>query len=1314
MGASGILRPDEVIFYHPLDDFTEYTQDQIWNGCGEFVGGKIGSGCSHIVPNVFTWSLPVEVYDDVVYSDGGWGTSDIIALDETTVVCAYKPYGTFDVEAKVGIVSGTTVVFGSGFLKTGCGVQFSIAKLDATRFAIASRDASLTYAVGVVIGEVSGTNITWGTQAVAPLISGEQSVYGNDIKGVICPTPSSIVISRAAYGPVYWSAQVIAGEVDGTVVTLGSGTIARAKYGQACRTSLTAFDSSTVLLGVIDSYYSNYDLETYVCTISGTDITSYPDTGPSYDGGKFPSPHGLVSLSSTKVVAFTGPIIYASVGIRSDTDIAWGSRYSIDTSQPFQEGFGVSKLDSTHIIVSYRPYSSLRVEAKVITISGTNITVGAASICVDELRHSNQITSLSSTKVATINIPITHGICNTIIGEIPLKTEITSSVPSEYSSTSGTTRFVVAFWAINPTIDGTIIEIERGYEVILTSGTVSLGGTTAEWDVSLGLDDDDDHLIVLDFEHQSSTTWNLSASIDGAAFTDYGSQDVGSQIVVTEDTAPRFAISGTSEETQWIDELVVWAGDKNTFDQFTGQELINLYHLADTFGLSMNNYASLGQINVSGSLFISGHDLISVSGNLFMLGPQIVGSSGNVDLYIKNYISTQISGTLFINGLGSFITSLDQGPPRTYGWGYNAFGQCDPPFDINFTAIAAGGYFGLGVKLDGSIVGWGYNDCGQLNIPSPNSNFIKVAGGRSHSLGLKSDGTLVAWGRNSPYGQCNIPSPNANWSGIDGGFYHSLGLKTDGSIQAWGRNIEGQSNEPSPNTDFVDIAAGDYHNLGLKSDGSIVAWGSNSDGQTSVPSPNADFVDISAGVGHSIGLKSDGTIVAWGRNDKGQINVPTDISDFIAVVAGGHFGLGLRSNGLVVHWGDDTYNQDGMPVDNFVEMSAGFAHALGLAPDIMGKLFISGPLPMAASGNLFITSYNTIDASGNLFIAGPTLAAASGDLFICSVGINSDTIDLFIEHLEITTDICDLFIHGRETITNICSLSTFAPPPDIFNISNLYCHGHINFNDLSSLYTYGNEAATDVCALSVIGNDKDINSCAFFVHGHETTNNEYTLFIYGNESSNASSDIFINGCCKCSSSAPLFTFGPPPDIFNVRNLYVNGHIGFNTLGYLYISGHDAITASENLYIYGKNSYAISNDLFISAPGPVSGSNDLFVKGSISGIVGQPIDWLLQTHDYYPQIIGILQGAISATIQLWEITDGQNILVSVTSDNCYQIGNTGRWAWSTANLPIYTTRQRQYLYVMTADDSATFTGQFFLELPERAKWIHPNDCKDYLI
>jgi len=68
------------------------------------------------------------------------------------------------------------------------------------------------------------------------------------------------------------------------------------------------------------------------------------------------------------------------------------------------------------------------------------------------------------------------------------------------------------------------------------------------------------------------------------------------------------------------------------------------------------------------------------------------------------------------------------------GWGSQVVGV---DLSSGFTHVAAGGNHSLGLKGDGSIVAWGYNDYGQCNVPSPNSDFVAVAAGYSHSLGVK-------------------------------------------------------------------------------------------------------------------------------------------------------------------------------------------------------------------------------------------------------------------------------------------------------------------------------------------------------------------------------------------------------------------------------------------------------------------------------------------------------------------------------------------------------------------------------------------------
>lgn len=110
-----------------------------------------------------------------------------------------------------------------------------------------------------------------------------------------------------------------------------------------------------------------------------------------------------------------------------------------------------------------------------------------------------------------------------------------------------------------------------------------------------------------------------------------------------------------------------------------------------------------------------------------------------------------------------------------------------------------------------------------------------------------------------------------------------------------------------------------------------------------------------------------------------------------------------------------------------------------------------------------------------------------------------------------------------------------------------------------------------------------------------------------------------------------------------------------------------------------------------------------------------MDWFLKTSDHYPQLIGTFDSSISGvTIQVWDVINAQNTLVSPTSSGCYPITDTGRWGWSTSNLPSLSGYQHQYYYLMAGNPSGTFDGQFFLEVPEDAKWIHPNNSGGYIL
>jgi alpha-tubulin suppressor-like RCC1 family protein len=177
-------------------------------------------------------------------------------------------------------------------------------------------------------------------------------------------------------------------------------------------------------------------------------------------------------------------------------------------------------------------------------------------------------------------------------------------------------------------------------------------------------------------------------------------------------------------------------------------------------------------------------------------------------------------------------------------YAYGNRGQAEVPVGLTgVLMVAAGAAHSLALKADGQIVGWGNNTFGEITIPAGLTGVVAVdAGGvtvseavttdtqflgyrndyySSFSLALKNDGSVVGWGSND-YGQITIPAGLTGVIKIAAGRRHALALKSDGTVVEWGGS---EVAVPIGLSDVVDIAAGDNRSLALQSDGSIVAWG---------------------------------------------------------------------------------------------------------------------------------------------------------------------------------------------------------------------------------------------------------------------------------------------------------------------------------------------------------------------------------------------------------------------------------------------------------------------------------------------------------
>lgn len=326
-------------------------------------------------------------------------------------------------------------------------------------------------------------------------------------------------------------------------------------------------------------------------------------------------------------------------------------------------------------------------------------------------------------------------------------------------------------------------------------------------------------------------------------------------------------------------------------------------------------------------------------------------------------------------------------------------------------SIAVGRSFALALKQDGTLVAWGSNSGGQLDVPSaldvpdqsvsaprtyPTSpgeverprRFVAIAAGWEHSVALRNDGTVLAWGSNSR-GQLDVPEALTGVVQVAAGAKHCIALLSDGTVATWGRTVGGPVDQPAGLIDVIAVAAGQNKNLALKNDGTLVLWEQSF--STTEDLPN-DWTDITAATlggdtpialrrdgrvlarEYAIGiepataglenvaslaasfstayaLRRDGTVVTWGERfdplaefsfANGQAVRFPDPSDVVAISGGWRHALAIRSVGKVIAWGDNSDGQASVPLglEDVVAVAAGEAHSLALDRD--GRIYAWG------------------------------------------------------------------------------------------------------------------------------------------------------------------------------------------------------------------------------------------------------------------------------------------------------------------------------------------------------------------------------------
>ena len=238
--------------------------------------------------------------------------------------------------------------------------------------------------------------------------------------------------------------------------------------------------------------------------------------------------------------------------------------------------------------------------------------------------------------------------------------------------------------------------------------------------------------------------------------------------------------------------------------------------------------------------------------------------------------------------------------------------------------ISAGDSHTVAARIDGSVIGTGNNQYGQINV-SGWTGIISVSAGGNHTLGLRADGKVVATGYNND-GRCNVSNWN-NIIAISAGSDHSVGLRPDGTVIAIGGNLRGQCQVASWK-DIKMILASQYRTFGVKKDGTVVFTGESSDYEALKEWREIEALACSGP--HIVGLKNDGTLFAHGLNNSGQCEV-ADWRNVVAIAAGYTFTVGLKADGKVLFSGKNEDKLWGKSEwDEIVSISAAGHHVVAI------------------------------------------------------------------------------------------------------------------------------------------------------------------------------------------------------------------------------------------------------------------------------------------------------------------------------------------------------------------------------------------------
>ena len=345
--------------------------------------------------------------------------------------------------------AGTDIEVGSPltFISTNSSDQ-RVVGLSATKAIVVYTDNSSNYKGTACILDVSGSTLTAGT----PVIH-NTSITGSSAVTMLTSTKALIVYKNAGNSG-RGTACVL--DVSGTTITVGTSVVfATGSIDQANITSLTSTKAIVTFHDTSAKRGRACVLDVSGSTITAGGLTNYNTTGSSYS-------NVVATLTSTKALVVyenttNGSYLTTRVLDVSGSTITLGSAVLVQSANL---GYiDLTGLSSTKALVVYADTTNGNYgTARVLSVSGTTITVGSAAVFASAVIRDSSVTTLTEDRVMNIYKDIDDGSDGKAIILDVAGTTVTSGTPVTYDATSNNPGVI----AVLPETEVEAIVVRKG------------------------------------------------------------------------------------------------------------------------------------------------------------------------------------------------------------------------------------------------------------------------------------------------------------------------------------------------------------------------------------------------------------------------------------------------------------------------------------------------------------------------------------------------------------------------------------------------------------------------------------------------------------------------------------------------------------------------------------------------------------------------------------------------------------------------------------------------------------------------------------